>query len=103
MIREVPQRRGGTKYAVDQLTNPGTIVLRPSGEYLDEAIIAGMVGTVHADPNAKELYKVFLSLLRSQCQSKKATWVGRCALAAHARGVRLTTRVSLNEEYDLHF
>src|SRR5258708_38749653 len=48
-VRTVPQLRGGNKYAIDQLANTGTVVIRPGGKYLDAAIIAGMVGTVHND------------------------------------------------------
>src|SRR5215467_6635938 len=32
-VRTVPQRRGGTKYAVDQKANPGTVMVRPGGLY----------------------------------------------------------------------
>src|ERR1700682_6507859 len=32
-VRSVPQKRGGIKYAVDQLENTGTVVLKPGGMY----------------------------------------------------------------------
>src|SRR5437762_10434006 len=41
-VREVLQRRGALKYAVDQLNNPESIVLKPGGRYGDSVIIAGM-------------------------------------------------------------
>ena len=59
IIREVPQKRGATKYAVDQSENPGTVVIRPGGRYGDWVLIAGMVGTIHHDRDARRLIAAF--------------------------------------------
>src|SRR5262245_22046120 len=38
--RSVPQRRGGAKYAVDQLANPKSVALRVGGVYRDDCLLA---------------------------------------------------------------
>ena len=44
IVRAVAQRKGGTKYAIDQLNNPHTIVFRPGGTHSDTTLIAGSLG-----------------------------------------------------------
>ena len=43
--RAVPQRGGGTKFAIDQLANPQTISVQPGFVIRNEKLIAGHVGT----------------------------------------------------------
>jgi hypothetical protein len=100
-VRIVPQRRGGTKYAVDQLVNPATIVVRPGGQYSDSALIGGMVGTIHKDPTAKGLYKAFSVKIRKNFTSVRGNWVGAFALRILESGGRLTDSISFPREYDL--
>jgi hypothetical protein len=100
-VRTVPQRRGGTKYAVDQLVNPGTVVIRPGGKYRDVAVIAGMVSTVHRDGTADKLMKAFSASLKTDFVRVKSYAVGPEAKKLHDLGLRLTKSVQMRQEFDL--
>ncbi len=100
-VRAVPQRRGGIKYAVDQMVNPGTVVIRPGGKYLDSALIAGMVGTVHHDKQAETLIRAFSASLKRDFTTVKSYVVGSEARKMLASGVRLTKSLHASREFDL--
>ena len=100
-IRPVPQRRGGVKYAIDQMANPGTIVLRPGGKHHESVVIAGMVGSVKHDPEANKLLKAFSTEIKLLFTEIKGCWVGPTALRLHKAGARLTNAVTSPDEYDL--
>jgi hypothetical protein len=100
-IRPVTQRRGGVRFAVDQLNNPGTIVFRPGGTYLDSAIICGMVGTTKDDPIAKQLHSAFSEGIRSRFVAMEGCWVGPGAVKRLREGARLTSAVVAPSDYDL--
>jgi hypothetical protein len=100
-LRAVAQRRGGTKYAVDQMSNPHTIVFRPGGTYSDTALIAGMLGTVNETSTAKELMKLFSQEIRNRFERVKDYWVGPDAFQRWQSGVRLTSSISAPSEFDL--
>jgi hypothetical protein len=100
-VREVLQRRGGIKYAVDQMNNPESIALKPGGRYGDSAIIAGMVGTVHHDKVAGELMAAFLKAFKARFTRVKSYMVGPEALKLLNLGFRLTKSISSPREFDL--
>jgi hypothetical protein len=100
-VRAVAQRRGGTKYAIDQLNNPCTLVFRPGGTYSDTTMIAGMVGTVHETPTARELMKMFSQEIRSHFARVKDYWVGPDAFQRLQNGARLTSSITAPTEFDL--
>jgi hypothetical protein len=100
-VRTIPQRRGGTKYAVDQLINPGTVVVRPGGKYRDVAVIAGMVSTVHHDGTAERLMKAFSTSLKREFARVKSYTVGPEARSLYDLGLRLTRSVQTPQEFDL--
>ncbi|MBC7928242.1 MAG: hypothetical protein H7039_21565 [Bryobacteraceae bacterium] len=100
-IRRVPQRKGGTRFAVDQLNNLGTIVFRPGGKYFDSAVISGLAGTVRDEPISKELLTAFSAEIRSRFTAVKECWVGPAALRNLREGARLTNAVTAQPEYDL--
>lgn len=101
VARPVAQKRGGTKYALDQLANPGTVVLRPGGSYGDGEIIAGMVGTVHDDVEAVALMNRFSAALRDRFAPIRSYLVGPAARRLFESGTRLTRNVNSSREYDL--
>lgn len=101
VVRSVPQRQGGLKYAVDQRENPGTVVLRPGGFWGDSSVIQGMVGSVHGDPIANELLASFSKEIKTRFTKIKGVWVGDVALHMLNSGMRLTQAVSAPREYDL--
>ncbi|HEV8037507.1 MAG TPA: hypothetical protein VGP62_01500 [Bryobacteraceae bacterium] len=100
-VREVPQRTGGTKYAVDQRANGGTITLRPGGKYGDSAVIAGLAGTVHHDPVAEELIRAFLKAFRATFVKMESYSVGPAARKLLGTGVRFTASIHSPTEFDL--
>lgn len=101
-VRAIPQRRGGTKFAVDQLVNPSTVVFRPGGKVPAlKVVIGGAIGTVKEDPEAAALLKLFSDEIRNRFVRVKGFWVGPSALAILRAGGRLTNAVSAPVEYDL--
>jgi hypothetical protein len=100
-VRVVPQRRGGTKYAVDQEANPGSITILPGGLFQNRCLLAGQIGTVADDEEALALYRDFASLVTKGFKRVKTYKVGPEALALLQRGVRLTTGADTPTEYDL--
>lgn len=100
-VRPVPQRRGGVRYAVDQLANPRTIVFRPGGKFSDTCLIAGEVGTASENPQALEIFRVFSRETRRQFTKIKSFYVGREAGELLDMGWRLTTDVKAPALYDL--
>ena len=62
--RAVPQRRGGVKYAIDQVANPKSIVFWPGGVFGENCLIAGEVGTVSDDPSSLELFQSFAKAIK---------------------------------------
>jgi hypothetical protein len=100
-VREVSQRRGGNKYAIDQKANPGTVALRPGGIYKDSALIAGMVGTIHSDEKAVKLMKAFSSALHRDFTKIKSYLVGLQARGMYFSGMRLTHSVKAPVDFNL--
>jgi hypothetical protein len=100
-VREVPQRRGGIKYAVDQQLNPKSITMKPAGRYGDSAIIAGMVGTVHHDDSAEELLAAFFKAFKIHFIKANSYIVGPKALKLLESGFRLTQSIKSPTNFDL--
>ncbi len=100
-IRSVVQRRGGTKYAIDQLENPQTIIIRPGGVFAASVMIAGTLSTVSKDPASLELYRLFLAAFRRRFESIKSYRVGRNAAHLLDTGSRLTANIRSPTLYDL--
>ncbi len=100
-VRPVPQRRGGTKYAVDQQENPKTIAFRPSGVFGENCLIDGQVGTISDDPNSLELFQLFLKEMRRQFTKVKEFYVGKEAGELLDKGWRLTGNAKSPTLYDL--
>ena len=100
-IREVPQRRGGVKYAVDQRKNPKSIALNPGGEFDGGAIIEGQVGTVSRDSDSLSLFTLVSKELKREFTIINGMYIGKEAIKAMDSGVRLTANVRSPPEYDL--
>jgi ribosomal protein S4 len=100
-IREVPQRRGGVMYAIDQQANPTSIAFRPGGVYQHSAVIAGQAGTCTDDPTSHELANLFAREIRRQFKRIKSFFVGPEAERLLDAGYRLTIGVTTSREIDL--
>ncbi|MBS1665191.1 MAG: hypothetical protein JST68_29365 [Bacteroidetes bacterium] len=101
VIREVQQRKGGSRFAVDQLANSKSIYLRPSGIFQDEIFVAGSVGTVSENDISIALYKEIAHLIKVQFRKIGVCYVGRGAETKLNSNWRLVTNDKLPREYDL--
>jgi hypothetical protein len=90
VVRPVPQRRGGVKYAIDQQVNPKSVRIRPSGVFQPNCIIAGDVGTLSEDPKSLGLFELFQKQIRSMFTAVRDNFLGEEALVLLDRGWRLT-------------
>lgn len=100
-VREVPQRRGGVRHAIDQQINPATISLCPGGVFGDAAIIAGSIGTISGDAASRALFRLFDRAIASRFEKIRSYRVGAEAAAMLDAGARLTARVKAPPLYDL--
>jgi hypothetical protein len=100
-IREVPQRKGGSLYAIDQKANPRTIALRPGGVFKTVAIIAGEISTCTDDPISREMVNLFAREIRRRFKRIKSFYVGPEAEQLFDAGYRLTIGVNTPKEIDL--
>ena len=101
VVRPVPQRCGGTKYAVDQQENPKTIAFRPSGAFGENCLIDGQLGTISDGPRSLELLQLILKEMRRQFAQVKEFYVGKEAGDLLDKGWRLTANVKSPALYDL--
>lgn len=99
-LRAVPQKQGGTRYAIDQLANPETILFAPGGTYGEVAVISGRVGSVHADAVAKALLEAFTRGIK-KFRRVRSYYVGPEAERLWQAGCRLTASLGSPREYDL--
>ena len=100
-IREVPQQTSGLFFAVDQMRNSDTIVLRPGGRHPNDIILSGMVGTVSQSAISKTLFTFAEYLLRKSFLKHRAFLSGGEAFDAWNVGARLTIGASSPGEFDL--
>jgi hypothetical protein len=100
-FRPIEQRKGGVRYAVDQLENPESIVFRPGGTYGESTIIAGQVGTGSERSEALELYRTFEREIRRRFSKIRSFYVGRNAAELLDKGWRLTVNEKSPQLYDL--
>jgi hypothetical protein len=100
-VRSIQQRRGGTRYAIDQLMNPSTLAFVAGGVFGESYVIAGQFGTCTDDPISLDLMRGLTNLVRGQFERIKSYFVGPKAKALMEQGYRLTPDARLSEEYDL--
>jgi hypothetical protein len=100
-VRRVPQRKGGVRYAIDQMENPDTIVLTHGGLYSPDVLISGRVATVSTTPTARQLQAAFSNAIEKLFARVGAFHVGSAAMDLFRAGCRLTQNASSPSEYDL--
>lgn len=100
-LRDVPQKDTGSLFAIDQLENPDTIVLRPGGWYGNDVILCGMIGTVSDSSESRRLYGLAVKAFRKNFTRQREFLVGAEAREAWNRGVRLTIGAASPAEFDL--
>jgi hypothetical protein len=101
IVREVPQRRGGVRYAVDQLANPRSVALMPGGLYAPDIRLYGRVGTASDAEFSVRLYRAFATAIGESFRRVGAYYVGRQAEGLWRGGQRLTIGADSPRDYDL--
>lgn len=102
-IREIQQKTGAIKFAVDQMINPNSIEIKLGGIYTEKenVIVAGRVATISNDDDSDELYKVFTKLFKKEFKKNGFFYVGKFAQEGLQKGWRLVTNEKLSKEFDL--
>lgn len=101
--REVAQRDGTTKFAMDQMINPKSIELKVGGIYLhkENVIVAGRVCTISTDIDSVKLFELFSSSIKRHFKKIDEFYVGTEAELKLKEGWRLVTNEGASEDYDL--
>jgi hypothetical protein len=102
-VRNIPQRMGGMKYAVDQLANSESITVKFGGLYKlqENVIVAGRIGTISNNTDSNEIFKLFSTKIKKDFKKIGAFYVGKNAEQKLKSGWRLVTDSRLTKEYDL--
>ncbi len=97
IIRDIEQRRGGIKYAIDALKNNNSLLIVLGGEYDNKTIIASEIHYSTKSDFTKEFLKVFRNELKKNT-TKYSDWYVSNKIES---STRLTTSIDSPEEYDL--
>lgn len=100
-VREVTQRAGGMKYAVDQLINPDSIVVSHGGVYDPNILLYGKIGTSTDSKIAISLFRLFANAIAKHFERIRSFWVGPEARQLRKNGWRLTIGANSPRENDL--
>lgn len=100
-VREVPQRRGGVRYSIDQQMNPHTVGLKAGGTFGENVVISGQLGLGTGDPRSDELAALLLREMKKRFSKIKSYYVGAEAASLLDSGARLTINEAASKEYDL--
>jgi hypothetical protein len=99
--RRITLNDGSVRFAIDQLSNPDSIIITAGGAWGSETIISGEAGSVSKTTGAKELMNVFRKSIKKRFVRVKAYWVGPQAHTWLQSGKRLTGATQSPREYDL--
>ena len=100
-VREVLQRNGAVRYAVDQLQNLDSITVQTGGFYRPDLLLHGRIATASKTPVSTRLYRAFTFAIRKLFTPVRAFHVGPHAQQLGKRGCRLTIAAQSPPEYDL--
>jgi hypothetical protein len=100
-VRPVPQKRGGTRYAVDQQKNPDSVALIPGGQVDERTILAGSIGTCTGSEASAAILRTIASSIHRRWSEIKSYAVGPEAAIVLDAGGRLTANLRSPREYDL--
>jgi hypothetical protein len=100
-VRDVPQRTGGTRFAVDQKLNRDTINFWPGGRYGNDLLLYGQVTTISNSAPSMSLYDQAFTLFRQRFAQVHEFLVGPEAFSLSKAGVRLTSGASTPPRFDL--
>lgn len=102
-IRDIPQRKGGIKYAVDGNINKDNIEFKPCGIYTgkENIIVAGRIATISETAFSQQLYKEFATKIKKNFSKIEEFYVGKEAEQKLRSGWRLVTNEKLAAGFDL--
>ena len=102
-VREVPQRAGGIKYAVDFLVNEASVELKIAGIYEAEenVLIAGRIAILNKNEFATSFFKTFSNLMKKEFRRVDTFYVGNEAYKRLQEGWRLVINVRAPKQGDL--
>jgi hypothetical protein len=100
-VEAVPQRNGGVLYAVDQMLNPDTVVLKPGGIYRHECVIAGQLAAISTSSASQALFVRFSRAIRQTFSKHRSYWIGVEAHDLWKNGMRLTIGATVPSQFDL--
>lgn len=103
VVRDINQRAGGTKYAIDPFANPDSASLRLGGLYENNIMVAGNFGIVYNADFANSIFKYFSSKIKTHFKRIGAFYVGEEAQIKLREGWRLVTDEKSPREYDLTY
>lgn len=94
---------GNTRYTINQLKNPDSIVFHPGGLYKDKFLVHGQVSTIGTGSKAQTLMKIFQKEIKRQCPKRGGVfYYSEGVEHLYNNGVRLITiSVKSPTEYDL--
>lgn len=101
VLRQLSPYEGRERWAVDQLSNHDSIVLRHGGFYGDRLLLNGEVRSAYKTSVAIRLQRAFDAAIRKHFVKIKAFYVGKQAEALLDSGYRLTAAQQSPPEFDL--
>lgn len=102
IIREVPQRKGGVRFAIDMSANPVGITIGIGGYFGKEVLLPGRITTAKDSDFSKETLSYLGKEIRKKFKKKVgAYYISPKAIQAYNNGVRLVRNAKLPIEFDL--
>ena len=101
VIREVPQKKGGIKFAIDPLENQNSICFQFGGIYQDGILLGGSCGTFFLNDFSLQIFKDFSMKVKKNFKRIGTFYVGKEAEEKLKKGWRLVTNENSPKEYDL--
>lgn len=101
VLRQLSRYQGKDRWAVDQLYNPDSAVLRHGGLYGDRILLDGEIRTASNTNGALRLQRAFDAAVRKHFVKIKAFYVGKQAETLLDSGFRLTAAEQCPQYLDL--
>lgn len=102
-IREVIQKDGSVRFAVDQMNNLKSIELKIGGIFSDKekVIVAGRISNISDDVDSNKIFELFSSTIKKNFRRIDSFYVGPIAEVKLKEGWRLVTNEKSPIDYDL--
>lgn len=100
VVRQVPQKDGTVKYAVDPMRNQSAVVLHHCGR-TDDRLTPGSIDVAADDDRAQRLYAMFAKAIRRRFERIHSFYVGPEASRLFTGGLRLVLGGHATTEHDL--